>query len=99
MSPTTARFCGAANAIGALVWAATRLVLGVPAEVGNHPLQICGSFAFQLGLLALLPVAWATKATGSGRGGRAVLAIELILLTMAIGWTIPHLWQANRPHG
>jgi hypothetical protein len=98
MSATTARFCGALIAIGALLWAATRLVIGVPAEGVNHPVEIWGSFAFQLGVLAFLAVAWATKATGSGRGGRAVLAIELILLTAAIGWTIPHLWQANRPH-
>lgn len=98
MSATTARFCGALIAIGALLWAATRLVIGVPAEGVNHPVEIWGSFAFQLGVLAFLAVAWATKATGSGRGGRVVLAIELILLAMAIGWTIPHLWQANRPH-
>ena len=98
MSAATARFCGILVAAGALIWAATRLVIGVPAEGVNHPVEIWGSFAFQLGLLAFLAVAWATKATGSGRGGRIVLAVELILLTMAIGWTIPHLWQANRPH-
>jgi hypothetical protein len=98
MSMTTARFCGAMIAIGALLWAATRLFIGVPAEGVNHPVEIWGSFAFQLGLLAFLAVAWATKATGFGRGGRIVLAVELLLLTMAIGWTIPHLWQANRPH-
>ena len=98
MSTTTARFYGALIAIGALIWAATRLVIGVPAEGVNHPVEIWGSFAFQLGIVAFLAVAWATKATGTGRGGRAVLAVELVLLTMAIGWTIPHLWQANRPH-
>lgn len=98
MSTTTARLCGALIAIGALIWAATRLVIGLPAEGVNHPVEIWGSFVFQLGIVAFLAVAWATKATGTGRGGRAVLAVELILLTMAIGWTIPHLWQANRPH-
>ena len=98
MSATTARFCGALIAIGALVWAATRLVIGVPTEGVNNPVEIWGSFAFQLGLVAFLAVAWATQATGTGSGGRVVLAIEVILLVMAIGWTIPHLWQANRPH-
>ena len=97
MSATTARICGALIAIGALVWAATRLVIGLPAEGVNHPLEIWGSFAFQLGLVAFLALAWATKATGAGRG-RLVLAVEVILLALAIGWTIPHLWEANRPH-
>ena len=98
MSRTTARFCGGAIALGAVTWAATRLVIGVPVEGVNNPVEIWGSFAFQIGLVAFLAVAWATRATGTGRGGRAVLGIELVLLTMAIGWTIPHLWQANRPH-
>ena len=98
MSATTARISGALIALGALIWAATRLVIGVPEEGVNHPVEIWGSFAFQLGLVAFLAVAWATRATGTGRGGRVVLAVELILLVMAIGWTIPHLWQANRPH-
>ena len=98
MTTTTARICGAMIALGALIWAATRLVIGVPAEGVNHPVEIWGSFAFQLGLVAFLAVAWATRATGTGRGGRVVLGVELVLLVMAIGWTIPHLWQANRPH-
>ncbi len=98
MSATSARISGGLIAIGALVWAATRLVIGVPAEGVNDPVEIWGSFAFQLGLVAFLAVAWATRATGTGRGGRLVLAAELVLLAMAIGWTIPHLWQANRPH-
>ena len=98
MSATSARISGALIAIGALLWAATRLAIGVPAEGINHPIEIWGSFAFQIGLVAFLAVAWATRATGTGRGGRVVLAVEVILLAMAIGWTIPHLWQANRPH-
>lgn len=97
MSATTARISGALIAIGAIVWAATRLVLGVPAEGVNHPVEIWGSFAFQLGLVAFLAVAWATNATGTGRG-RLVLAFEVMFLALAIGWTIPHLWEANRSH-
>lgn len=98
MSASTVRLCGIITALGALIWAGTRLVIGVPDEGVNHPVEIWGSFAFQLGVLAFLAVAWGTRATGTGRGGRAVLAIELVLLTMAILWTIPHLWQATRPH-
>ena len=98
MSASTARICGALIAVGGLTWAATRLVLGVPEEGVNDPVEIWGSFAFQLGVLAFLAVAWATKATGAGRGGRLVLGVELALLALAIGWTIPHLWQANRPN-
>ena len=98
MSASTARISGALIALGALIWAATRLVIGVPVEGVNHSAEIWGSFAFQIGLVAFLAVAWATRATGTGRGGRAVLAVELVLLVMAIGWTIPHLWQANRSH-
>jgi hypothetical protein len=92
------RTSGFLIAAGGLVWAATRLVLGVPEEGVNHPVEIWGSFAFQLGLLAFLAVAWATQAAGTGIGGRLVLGIELVFLALAIGWTIPHLWQANRPH-
>ena len=98
MSASTARICGALIAVGGLTWAATRLVLGVPEEGVNNPVEIWGSFAFQLGVLAFLAIAWATKATGAGRGGRLVLGVELVLLALAIGWTIPHLWQANRPN-
>ena len=98
MTAATARVSGILVALGALIWAATRLIIGLPAEGINDAVEIWGSFAFQIGLVAFLGVAWATKATGTGLGGRAVLAIELVLLAMAIGWTIPHLWQANRLH-
>lgn len=98
MTASAARASGFLIAAGALAWAATRLIIGVPAEGVNHPVEIWGSFAFQLGLVAFLAVAWATQATGAGLGGRVILGIELVFLVMAIGWTIPHLWQANRPH-
>jgi hypothetical protein len=36
-----------------------------------------------------------TDATGSGRWGRAVLAIEAVLLALATVWSIPHVVSPN----
>lgn len=98
MSISTAKLCGVLVMVGGLAWAAAFLITGPPLEGINRPLEIWASGIFQVGLLALLAVLRATDATGRSRWGRAVINIELFLLALAIGWTIPHLWQANRPH-
>ncbi len=56
------------------------------------------SGVFQLGLVALLAVMRATDATGTARVSRIVLNAEIVALALAIGWTIPFLFDANRPH-
>lgn len=52
---------------------------------------------FQVGLLSLLAVMWATAAAGTGRAARVVLAAEAVALVLAMVWTVPYLFDANRP--
>ncbi|MDP8930337.1 MAG: hypothetical protein M3O70_17665 [Actinomycetota bacterium] len=98
MSTSTVKLCGVLIVVGGLAWSAAWLITGPPPEGVNRPLEIWASGVFQIGLVALLAVLRVTDATGRSRWGRAIINIELFLLALAIGWTIPHLWQANRPH-
>lgn len=40
---------------------------------------------------------WVTAATGTGRVARSILAAEFVALVLAFGWTVPYLFDANRP--
>lgn len=95
MKTSTVRWCGAAAAAGAVAWSVTWLVAGVPVEGTNEAVEIWGSFAFQLGLVALLAAMRGTDATGTSRWGRLVLAGEALLVALAIAWTLPHLTDPN----
>lgn len=95
MNVMTIRGCGIATAVGGIIWGAAWLFS--PSDPGqNSPVEIWASAPFQLGLLALLAVMWATSATGTGRWGRAVLVGEGVAVVLAIGWTVPYLFDANR---
>lgn len=95
MRTTTVRWCGAAAAAGAVVWSGTWLAAGVPEEGVNEAVEIWGSFAFQLGVVALLVAMRGTDATGMSRWGRWVLSGEAVLMVLAIAWTVPHLADPN----
>lgn len=95
MRTTTVRWCGAAAAAGAVVWAITWLAAGVPEEGVNKAVEIWGSFAFQFGIVALLVAMRGTDATGTSRWGRWVLSGEAVLMALAIAWTVPHLADPN----
>lgn len=94
MQASTIRTCGAAVFAGALTWAVCYLV-APPANGVNTRIEITGGLVFQLGLFAMLLAMRGTDATGTGRWGRAVLAIEAVLLALATAWTIPHVLSPN----
>jgi len=98
MKPTTVRACGVAIALGGITWSLGWLQAGDLPEGVNDQVEIWASGVFQLGLVALLATMRATKATGTSRWGRLVLNAEIVALALAIAWTIPFLFDANRPN-
>lgn len=95
MRTTTVRWCGASAAAGALTWSTTWIVTGVPERGVNDAVEIWGSLAFQLGVVALLVAMRGTDATGTSRWGRWVLSGEAVLMALAMAWTVPHLVDPN----
>lgn len=75
-------------ATGALAWAAAMAVVGLdPQHRGGVIIFSLCSGLFQLGLLALLRVLSRTRALGSGRIARAAIAVETVLVTLALAST------------
>ena len=91
MRNSTLRWTGLGIAAGAVTWAACGLAAGPLADDELNRLELAGSLAFQVGVLCLVGVLWATEATGRSRWGRAVLAVQTVLVLLAMGWTVPHI--------
>lgn len=91
MRNSTLRWTSLGIAAGAIVWTVCSLAAGPLADDELNRLELAGSFAFQVGLLCLVAVLWATEATGRSRWGRAVLAVQTVLVLLAMGWTVPHV--------
>lgn len=73
---------------GAVAWAVATAVLGTdPHGSTEEAIYSLASGTFQLGLLALLSVLWATQALGTGRLARFFLRLEAVLIGLAIGST------------
>jgi hypothetical protein len=98
MEPRNVRLCAVIVAVGGLAWSYGWLQAGVLPEGAKDQIEIWTSGLFQLGLVALLAIMRATRATGTSRSGRIILNAEVVALSLAIAWTIPHLFDANRPH-
>jgi hypothetical protein len=96
MNAATVRGCGVAVAVGGITWGAAWW-FSPSARGQNSQVEIWASGVFQLGLLALLAVMWTTRATGTGRWSRWVLAAEGVAVLLASAWTVPYLVDANRP--
>ncbi|SOC51861.1 hypothetical protein [Ornithinimicrobium cerasi] len=96
MSSTTIRTLGALVATGGVLWGLS-WILSPSREGANSQVEIWASAVFQLGLLALLAVMWVTRATGTGRAARGLLAAETVAVVLALAWTVPYLVDANRP--
>jgi hypothetical protein len=81
---------GRVLSVGAAMWAVATAFTGV--DPGDSTTELLlfgvGSGAFQIGLLALLRVLWLTQALGTGRLARAVLRVEAVFVTLAIGSTL-----------
>lgn len=98
MKPSTIRACGVVIILGGLVWAYGWLQAGVMPEGVNDQVEIWASGVFQVGLVALLATMRATDATGTTRPGRFVLNAEIVAVALAMAWTVPFLFDANRPN-
>jgi hypothetical protein len=74
---------------GAVAWGVDSLVLGTdPSGSFEEAMSSITSGTFQLGLLGLLTVLFATQALGSGRVARFFLRFQAVLLVFAIGSTV-----------
>ena len=96
MNTTTIRSLGLLTAAGGVAWGAA-WILSPSRQGANSQLEIWASGVFQLGLLGLLGVMWGTSATGNRRTARTILAAEIVAVVLAVAWTIPYLFDANRP--
>lgn len=95
MNAVTIRGCGITTAAGGIIWG-TAWLFSPSSNEQNSQVEIWASAPFQLGLLALLAVMWATCATGTGRWARTALALEGVAVVLAFAWTVPYLFDANR---
>jgi hypothetical protein len=83
-------------ALGGVLWGLS-WIMSPSDNDANSQVEIWASGVFQLGLLALLAVMWSSRATGTSRAARGFLAAEIVALILAIAWTVPYLFDANRP--
>lgn len=95
MTREAIRRCGAAVMAGGAIWGAGMLLAGPLGDEELHRAELIGSFGWQLGILALLAVMAATRATGSGRLGRSLLAVETALVMLAMVWTVAHVFDPD----
>lgn len=85
------RRAGLGMAVGAATWAGTTLTVGnTPDTVGGTRVQDLGGLAFQVGVLGLVLAMIRTRATGTSRAARVMLRVELVLLSLAMTWTVLH---------
>ena len=96
MNAVAIRACGAAVAVGGVTWGIT-MIVSPPQNGVNNTAEIAAGGVFQLGLVAVLAVMLATDAVGRSRWRRGVLIVELAAVGLAIGWTIPYIFEPNRP--
>ena len=96
MNETTIRNLGALVTLGGVAWGVSWIFS--PSDQGdNSQVEIWASGVFQLGLLSLLAVLWVTHGTGVTRTARGLLAAEVVAVVLALAWTVPYLFDANRP--
>ena len=95
MNTTIVRPCGFVLLGGAMAWAVSAVITGPLYDDQLSRLELAGSLAFQVGLACLIGLLWMTGAAGAGRWARAVLSVETVLLSLAVGWTVVHVSAAN----
>ena len=96
MNKPTVSSLGALVTLGGVLWGLSWIL--TPSQQGdNSQVEIWASGVFQLGLLALLLVMWVSRATGTSRTARGLLAAEVVAVILALAWTVPYLFDANRP--
>ncbi len=96
MNTRAVQWLGALVALGGALWGLS-WIMSPSDNDANSQVEIWASGVFQLGLLALLAVVWSSRATGTSRVARGFLAAEIVAVILAIAWTVPYLFDANRP--
>lgn len=96
------RRAGLGMAVGAATWATSTMAVGnTPDTVAGARVQDLGGLAFQVGVLGLVLAMIRTRATGTSRAARGMLRVELVLLSLAMTWTVLHaadpLWADENP--
>lgn len=91
MSPGTIRMLGGGVAVGAAASAVSAAFVGFKpdTEAGILANDLSG-LLFQIGLMGLLHVQMATRATGTKVINRRMLQLERVLLSLAMAWTLCH---------
>ncbi|MBG0560150.1 hypothetical protein [Actinoplanes aureus] len=91
ISTKTVRRTGWAVAFGAALWSATYFAFN-PQSTDSTEMTIIdvGALPAQFALLALVTVQLRTGATGVTRAARAMLRVEMVLLSLATLWTVLH---------
>jgi len=91
MSATGVRRAGLVLAAGTASWATANLIWGFTpdSELGIKMGDLTG-FLFQVGVMALLHVQMATRATGVKAVSRRLLKLERVLLAIAMVWSLAH---------
>lgn len=89
MEPRTVRVVGGLLAAGTAAWAAVSAYFGfdTTSDVGVVLGGISG-LVFQAGLMGLLHVQMATRATGTKKINRRMLQVERVLLSFAMVWSL-----------
>lgn len=77
------RCCGIATAVGGLTWGALYFLV----EPGSR-VELAGGLAWQIGAGAMLWVMHVTRATGTSRWGRGILAVNATVLALAAIWSV-----------
>lgn len=91
VSASTARRLALPLVLGALSWSVSSLALGFnPTSSWGTTIQDLTGFAFQVGVMSLVVLQLRTAATGPGRGARAMLRVEQVLLSLAMVWSLVH---------
>jgi hypothetical protein len=82
MGSATIRACGAAVALGGVIWGTVGLI--APTTDGMaQPVEVWAGGAFLLGVIALVSVVRATRAAGDGRWAGGLIVAELVMLSLA----------------
>lgn len=91
MRPATIRRLGVGLAVGTVAWAATSAVTGFDTKDGTGiVLEDLSGLLFQCGVMGLLHVQMATRATGTRKVNRRMLQVERVLLSLAMVWSVAH---------
>lgn len=85
------RGLGAILSAGTICWATAALIWGfnTKTDVGVVVQDLTG-FLFQCGVIGLLHVQMATRATGTRTINRRMLQVERVLLSVAMVWSLAH---------